>query len=494
MAKATRAMVLGTALLTGTLLLPCALAPQAQAAVSPDVKIVSSAGKWSTSHSTAKYKVKGKAVKGLVGIGGKTYYFDSKGVQRTGWRCVYGIYYHFAPSSKEAAHATTSKVVNGVKLNKYGQAMLTNKNVIAELETMARAQKLLDKVSKPLQSKSAKLRASFNYIKSPKNIDVRVLHGWTTRNGWWRLFANDIFVKKAGDCNSMGFAMAYMGNAIGCKKNECVSSGGHSWARINGLIYDPQQGNYGVGGVYGGVHYAGAGIYHVSLNRTSVWPGKRIANAGVSTRKGLVKRNGSLHCYDSKGRMVTSKWVTVKGKRYYFTSTGKAACNGSVKIKGVYYVFNKGGALQKGKGTRVVKIGSVKYQVSKAGKAKSGWNAKKTMCFKKNGAMCTGIELLSEKLTAFSSSGVYNASLTAQLRAAAGNIFDAQTLVALMGKPKSTITEASCAGTDGPDGQFYDFEDVTIKVYKYAHVSIQTACFTLRDGTPCEKLTGVSAR
>lgn len=471
-------------------------APQeALAQASPDAKVISAKGKWFQSSCKVSYKVHGKKAKGLVSINNKTYFFDSKGVQRTGWRCVYGIYYRFAPATKAKASATVNKVVNGVRLNKYGQAVLTNNNVKAELVTMVRAQKLLDKLASPASSKSTKLKKSFAYITNPKKITERVLHHWTTANGWWRLFANDVFVSKAGDCNSMGFAMAYMGNAIGYKKCECVSSGGHSWARINRLVYDPQQRNYAVGGVAGGVHYAGAGIYHVTLTRSTVWPGKKISGAGVSTKKGLVKRNGEIHYYDAKGRMVTSKWVTVKGKRYRFDSSGDALAGGSFKVKGSYYVFNKNGVLQRGTGVRIVAVGGIKYQVKASGKAKSGWNSTKTMYFKGNGAFCNGVELLGSKLTAFDKSGSYNDALTQKMRTAAKDVFNAKGLIKLLGKPVKTYKESSCASTLGPDGITYEQDVITLKVYEYAHVRVQTMIFKLVDGSgTCEKISDLSAR
>ncbi len=469
------------------------LPERAQAAAAPDVKIVASGGKWTASKDGVSYTLKGEPVKGLVGIGGKTYYFNGKGIQLVGWRCVNGIYYRFAPTSKAKACATTGKVVNGVKLNKYGQAVLSNKNVMAELETMVRAQKLLDKLSNPLQGKSAKLKASYKYITT--KVTERVLHPWSSKSGWWRLFANDVFIKKAGDCNSMGFAMAYLANAAGYSKCECVSSGGHSWARINGLVYDPQQRNYAVSGHAGGVNYAGAGVYHVNLNRSGVWPGKAIANAGVSAKKGLVKRNGAWYYYNAKGRMVTSKWVTVKGARYYCTKTGKAACGGAFKISGTYYIFNAKGKLQKGSGVRVVKVRGVAYQVTAGGKAKSGWNTARTSCFKKNGALCTGVELLSGKLTAFSTKGVYQEALTQQLQAAAQDTFQAQVLIELMGKPVKSYTEASCNSEVGPEGLLYEASDVTLTVYEYQNVRIQIASFKLvDDGVICQKLIDISTR
>lgn len=467
----------------------------ATAAPSPDAKAVSAKGVWKEKGSTVSYKVAGKAVKGLVSINGKSYYFDSKGVQRTGWRCVYGIYYHFNTSNKSSAYATVNKVVNGVKLNKYGQAVLANNNVKAELQTMVRAQSLLDKLASPLDSKSTKLKKCFKYLINPKKITERVLHPWTTQNGWWRLFANDIFVDKAGDCNSMGFAMAYLGNAAGYKKCECVSSGGHSWARINGRVYDPQQRNYNVGGVAGGVHYQGAGIYHVNLSRGKVWPGKKIENPGVSTTKGLVKRNGEIRYYNTKGKMVASKWVTVKSKRYYFESTGEAVRGGSIKIKGSYYVFNKNAVLQKGKGVRIVKIVGVKYQVKASGKAKSGWNADKTMRFKENGALCTGVELVGGKLFAFGNNGICNQTLTESLREAAKDTFNASVLLGLLGKPSKSFEVESCAPTVGPDGIVYDKEDISLVVYEYAHIRVQTMSFKfIDDSGVCEKISDISAR
>lgn len=49
-----------------------------------------------------------------------------------------------------------------------------------------------------------------------------------------------MFVDGAGNCFSYGAAFAYMAKAIGYKNVYCCNSGGHGWAEVDGLVYDPE--------------------------------------------------------------------------------------------------------------------------------------------------------------------------------------------------------------------------------------------------------------
>lgn len=80
---------------------------------------------WQIKDGKAYAKADGKKLKGLQTIDDKTYYFDKKGVQRTGWRKIKGSYYYFNIASKAEGHMVTSKVVCGVNLGENGAAKLT---------------------------------------------------------------------------------------------------------------------------------------------------------------------------------------------------------------------------------------------------------------------------------------------------------------------------------------------------------------------------------
>lgn len=457
---------------------------QAQAAVPSSAKAISAQGTWVTSNSKVYYKYDGKKATGLVSIGQKTYLFSSSGVQQNGWRKVGSTYRYFAMGNGASGAMAYSKVVNGVKLGSTGAASVSNETVRDELKTMVRAQTLLDSLAKPTDSKPTKLRKCFNYLKSNK-ITERVLHGWTSASGWHRLFANQIFIKKAGDCYSMGCAMAYLGNAIGYKKCECVSSGGHGWARINGLVYDPEwsahhpHDYYAVNGRYRDMNYAPNSAYVVNLSRTTVWKGKALKTTS-SAKTGLVKKGDYYYYYSTSGKMAKSAWKTVGSKKYYFGSDGKAV-KGSKKISGTYYIFNSKCTLSTGSGTHLVTVGSSKYQATKSGKAKSGWSSDKRKYFQKSGKMTTGIALVSGKLTYFTSYGNKNADKSKALQTAAANTSDASKLLSLMGTPKKVLKQDACVPTQCPNGHWH--EDCVDGVYTYSNVTIWTVIVQCGDET-----------
>ena len=99
-----------------------------------------------------------------------------------------------------------------------------------------------------------KLKVCFDSIKSDYLEGVR--HNPAYREDDWPVvYANDIFVYGKGDCYSFGSAFAYIGRAIGYTESYAVNSGGHGWAEINGLIYDPEWSMHSQKSTYCGISY-----------------------------------------------------------------------------------------------------------------------------------------------------------------------------------------------------------------------------------------------
>ena len=99
-----------------------------------------------------------------------------------------------------------------------------------------------------------KLKVCFDSIKSDYLEGVR--HNPAYREDDWPVVcANDIFVYGKGDCYSFGSAFAYIGRAIGYTESYAVNSGGHGWAEINGLIYDPEWSMHSQKSTYCGISY-----------------------------------------------------------------------------------------------------------------------------------------------------------------------------------------------------------------------------------------------
>lgn len=182
-----------------------------------------------------------KNLKGLQTFGKKTYYMDSKGVQRTGWRKIDGKYYYFRQKNGAGGYRITSAVVNGVTLKKSGAAKTSSSAIRRKLAVMTECQEILDSLTKPSQKKAVKLSKAFEWVKSRTR---RNIGGFRSGNSNWDLYyAERILSTGSGDCYCQGVLFAYMANAVGYSHVKAVSSGGHGWAEIGGKFYDPNWAN-----------------------------------------------------------------------------------------------------------------------------------------------------------------------------------------------------------------------------------------------------------
>lgn len=397
---------------------------------------------------------------GIRQINGKSYLFDKKGRQQTGWHKVGKDYRFFAVANKDKGAMVISKVVNGVRLDKSGKAVL-NSETRAELNVLVKATALVEKRTKPAWSQKKKLRTCYNLLRD--KYSERALRGFSSKSGWQRPFALDILDKKTGSCHSYAAGFAYIANAIGCASCKVVSSGGHSWAEVNGKVYDPEWAKhcsvdlfaypYSKSGWGGTPGYKNARAHIVTIApRTKALKGSTTASSAnrFAGKRGLVTLTGARY-YVQNGKPLTKQWKTVKGSKYYFLKDGRAA-TGPTKIKGSWYVFSAKGKLLTGTKTRTVKVNGKTYRVTKSGKAKAGWDASKTHRFGKNGRMLTGMAVEGEKFWAFSTKGRYDATKTKQLRAAASMDADVSPLLALIGAPSKRTYTPSCYVLTEADG------------------------------------------
>ncbi|MDD2957936.1 MAG: cell wall hydrolase [Lachnospiraceae bacterium] len=74
-------------------------------------------------------------------------------------------------------------------------------------------------------------------------------------------------------------------------------------------------------------------------------------NSDGSIHTGWYKSGSSLYYMDKNGRMLTSKWISYQGNRYYARKNGKLYRNCRVKIGSYYYGFDKNGVMLRGKTT-----------------------------------------------------------------------------------------------------------------------------------------------
>lgn len=229
---------------------------------------------WKTKKSCIYYyDAKGKKVTGLKKISGKYYYFDKKGIQRTGWQKIKGNYYFFKIENGKKGYMVKSKKVNGITLKKDGKAKLTT-SAKSKLNVMIKANKIVEKATKPTMSKSQKLRKCFDY--STTKFKYRGSPTFHKTKHWEQNYALDMFDDGHGSCYAYGAAFAFLANAVGYQDVYVVSSGGHGWAEVKGKVYDPSweitdksHSYYGVdyklSGVDGRPNYKKARTYVVKL-------------------------------------------------------------------------------------------------------------------------------------------------------------------------------------------------------------------------------------
>ena len=465
-----------------SMLLACAIvlcaAPSALAASPVAAAEGVLGGKWVQKNSCMYHtNESGSYVKGLAEIDGKIYYFDSKGIQRVGWRKVGGAYCFFTIDNGAAGSLVRSKGVNGIKLKKNGSAWV-NATAKKELDLMVAAQKRCDKQTKPLDSVSTKERKLFLWIW--KDCRERSSHKWHNYSGWHRSFAWDILKTSSGSCDSMGCAYAYLANAAGGKNVKIAASGGHTWTVVDGLVCDAEQAKQGFGWrMYRGHWYGNAGYYQVRISpRTKVWSkAKELKSEKVSSGKtGWAKKNGKRFYY-MDGKKLKNRWFVKDGNKYFFLPKTGAAATASAKVKvsnssskKAYFVFDETGALQLGKKTRNIEVAGATYRVTKKGKAVSGWDAAHTKLCKADGELLCGVRWCKNKLWIFGDKGVYKKGKTKKARAAYVEGEQAAALLELLGTPVKRKTAASCRPgfEDGGEEITYTYEHIKFYTYRTA--------------------------
>ena len=124
----------------------------------------------------------------------------------------------------------------------------------ADGRNLFRAMKLVAQLTTPNMSNEQKLRTCFEHLKkSYVEKNPRIPH--YTGMDWPVIYANDIFSNGVGNCFSYAAVFCYMAKAIGYTNIYACTSGGHAWAEINGLIYDPEWARHRFQYTYFGLSY-----------------------------------------------------------------------------------------------------------------------------------------------------------------------------------------------------------------------------------------------
>lgn len=177
--------------------------------------------------------------KGLTVINGRTYLFSQKGILLTGTQTVGKTTYYLS----DRGRLEMKKVSTGNGTLYYdGNGKKLSDVKVQDIETLERAKKIAAEITNSGMSQSQKLKACFDWvIKKPYVMRRKFVN----EPGWPALYANDHFLLGGGNCESDAAAFAYLAKAIGYTDiHVCTDSDGtyglaHSWAEINGLVYDP---------------------------------------------------------------------------------------------------------------------------------------------------------------------------------------------------------------------------------------------------------------
>ena len=114
------------------------------------------------------------------------------------------------------------------------------KKVTSDADRMLyNAMLLADEITDASMGPEEKLQVCFDYVTHCRTTTSRSPH--MTSPGWTEVYAADILEGEGGNCCSFAATFAYLAKAIGFDEVYALNSGGHGWAEVNGLIYDPER-------------------------------------------------------------------------------------------------------------------------------------------------------------------------------------------------------------------------------------------------------------
>ena len=179
----------------------------------------------------------GKKAKGLVKIGNRKFYFSDKGVQRTGWWKINNHYYFFHYKNKSGGYLVKNKTVNGITLKKTGRAVLDARWKKLKMRTMYACSEIVAKTTNSSMSVLQKMKKVYDYERNNYHIGGDQTFHYSPHQDV--VYAYGMVKTGRGVCYGWGALYAYLANACGAKKCAFISSGGHGWAEVNGLVSDP---------------------------------------------------------------------------------------------------------------------------------------------------------------------------------------------------------------------------------------------------------------
>lgn len=209
---------------------------------------------WVTAQNGQKrYYKNGKFLKGCRKIGNNHYYFGPRGVMKTQDITVHGVTYFIENNGHVLGRRKGYRYMapNGKKLNK---------KQTAELRAYQNARKVVARITTSDMTKAEKLQRCFTWMQT---------NGFATQGSlssggkyWYAFNANQLFMRRRGNCIPYACAMAYMAKVIGYENVYICSRGTkqqnlHTWTEINGVVYDSYFANRRDADKYYGIKYAG---------------------------------------------------------------------------------------------------------------------------------------------------------------------------------------------------------------------------------------------
>ena len=208
---------------------------------------------WVKKKNYCYYYQNKKPVKGLQKINGRTYYFDSKGIQRTSWRKIGKSYYCFNAEEKSGGYLLTNTTKNGIQIGPDGKADVRQKRPNRKVQVMVKVSSLLDKImtkSKKTLSRKKKLKLCYDYLR--KKYPYRLVSHFREKDPDFDLWSvEQLFKRHYADCVPYACTFAYLANALGYKDITILSwyihkprKTGHSWVQIGEKYYDVSLGRH----------------------------------------------------------------------------------------------------------------------------------------------------------------------------------------------------------------------------------------------------------
>ena len=194
-------------------------------------------------NNTYYYDKSGKKVRGMQTIKKKQYYFEMEtGKQLVGWRHIKGSYYYFRISPGKGGYMLKKCKVNGISLNKTGQASVKfNSNNYYRVRLMNHYQRWVDELNLYRKSGTDKLYAILSCL---RRFRYRNEPEFYFENPQWAvMYAREAYQRRnqfmpSLECFRFSCAFGFLANAAVLSNVEIVCNPGHGYNMVGGVVYD----------------------------------------------------------------------------------------------------------------------------------------------------------------------------------------------------------------------------------------------------------------